>query len=184
MTGTPRLGSVSEAQPGTGWRHIVDDEIWLGRLMLAPAILYIALLIGAPFLLALYYSLTDITVGSSTMHFVGLQHFQEVMQTPKFLQALRNTFLFAFGSQLLVLILANILAQVLRYEFHGKWLVRCLILLPWVAPISLGDDVYVATATTVRHDVPAGALVFNERREAVREGWTERKRKKMKGSKS
>jgi len=53
-----------------------------------------------------------------------------------------------------------------------------------VAPISLGDDVYVATATTVRHDVPAGALVFNERREAVREGWTERKRKKMKGSKS
>jgi len=27
-------------------------------------------------------------------------------------------------------------------------------------------------------------LVFNERREAVREGWTERKRKKMKGSKS
>jgi bifunctional UDP-N-acetylglucosamine pyrophosphorylase / glucosamine-1-phosphate N-acetyltransferase len=53
-----------------------------------------------------------------------------------------------------------------------------------VAPISLGDDVYVATATTVRHDVPAGALVFNERREAVREGWTEQKRKKMKGSKN
>jgi bifunctional UDP-N-acetylglucosamine pyrophosphorylase/glucosamine-1-phosphate N-acetyltransferase len=52
-----------------------------------------------------------------------------------------------------------------------------------IAPVSLGDDVYVATATTVRHDVPAGALVFNERREAVREGWTEQKRKKMKGSK-
>jgi bifunctional UDP-N-acetylglucosamine pyrophosphorylase/glucosamine-1-phosphate N-acetyltransferase len=48
-----------------------------------------------------------------------------------------------------------------------------------VAPISLGDDVYVATATTVRNDVPAGALVFNEREERVREGWTERKRKKM-----
>jgi len=52
-----------------------------------------------------------------------------------------------------------------------------------VAPISLGDDVYVATASTVRHDVPAGALVFNEREERVREGWTEQKRKKMKGSK-
>jgi bifunctional UDP-N-acetylglucosamine pyrophosphorylase/glucosamine-1-phosphate N-acetyltransferase len=48
-----------------------------------------------------------------------------------------------------------------------------------VAPISLGDDVYVATATTVRNDVPAGALVFNEREERLREGWTERKRKKM-----
>jgi bifunctional UDP-N-acetylglucosamine pyrophosphorylase/glucosamine-1-phosphate N-acetyltransferase len=52
-----------------------------------------------------------------------------------------------------------------------------------VAPVSLGDDVYVATASTVRHDVPAGALVFNEREERVREGWTEQKRKKMKGTK-
>jgi bifunctional UDP-N-acetylglucosamine pyrophosphorylase/glucosamine-1-phosphate N-acetyltransferase len=49
-----------------------------------------------------------------------------------------------------------------------------------VAPIRLGDDVYVATATTVRHDVPAGALVYNERRERVRAGWTEQKRAKMK----
>jgi len=52
-----------------------------------------------------------------------------------------------------------------------------------VAPISLGDDVYVATATTLRHDIPAGALAFNERQERVREGWTEQKREKMKGIK-
>src|SRR5712692_9823870 len=105
MAGAPRLVSAPEGQRGTGWRHLVDDETWLGRLMLAPAILYIALLIGAPFILALCYSLSDITVGSQTMHFVGLKHFQEVVQTPKFLQALKNTFLFAFGSQLLVLML-------------------------------------------------------------------------------
>ncbi len=49
-----------------------------------------------------------------------------------------------------------------------------------VAPVRLGDDVYVATATTVRHDVPAGALVYNERPEKVKAGWTEQKRKKMK----
>jgi bifunctional UDP-N-acetylglucosamine pyrophosphorylase / glucosamine-1-phosphate N-acetyltransferase len=52
-----------------------------------------------------------------------------------------------------------------------------------VAPISLGDDVYVATASTVRHDIPAGALVYNQREERVREGWTEQKRRQMKGSK-
>ncbi len=50
-----------------------------------------------------------------------------------------------------------------------------------VAPIALGDDVYVATASTVRHDVPAGALVFNQREEKIREGWTEQKRQQMKG---
>jgi bifunctional UDP-N-acetylglucosamine pyrophosphorylase/glucosamine-1-phosphate N-acetyltransferase len=52
-----------------------------------------------------------------------------------------------------------------------------------VAPVNLGNDVYVATATTVRHDVPAGALVYNERRERVRKGWTEQKRKQMKRGK-
>jgi len=139
MAGLPPIVSVPEGQARPGWRQVLDDETWLGRLMLAPAILYIALLIGAPFILALCYSLSDITVGSQTMHFVGLQHFPEVVQTPKFLQALQNTFLFAFGSQILVLILANILAQALRHEFRGKWLVRCLLLLPWVAPISLGS---------------------------------------------
>jgi bifunctional UDP-N-acetylglucosamine pyrophosphorylase/glucosamine-1-phosphate N-acetyltransferase len=51
-----------------------------------------------------------------------------------------------------------------------------------VAPIALGDDVYVATASTVRHDVPAGALVYNAREEKIREGWTEQKRQQMKGS--
>ena len=52
-----------------------------------------------------------------------------------------------------------------------------------VAPISLGDDVYIATASTVRHDIPAGALVYNTREERVREGWTEQKRRQMKGIK-
>jgi bifunctional UDP-N-acetylglucosamine pyrophosphorylase/glucosamine-1-phosphate N-acetyltransferase len=52
-----------------------------------------------------------------------------------------------------------------------------------VAPISLGDDVYVATASTLRRDVPAGVLVYNPREERVREGWTEQKRKKMKEGK-
>jgi len=47
-----------------------------------------------------------------------------------------------------------------------------------VAPITIHDDVYIATATTVRHDVPAGALVFNTRKEEIRQGWTAAKRAK------
>jgi hypothetical protein len=38
-----------------------------------------------------------------------------------------------------VLVLANILATALAIDFRDKWLVRLLILLPWVAPISLGS---------------------------------------------
>jgi len=119
--------------------RLLDDEQWLGRLMLAPAIAYIALLIGFPFLLALYYSVSDITVGGRTMSYVGLRNFLAIVQNPTFRLALQNTLTFAFVSQILVLILANVLAQALMKDFRGKWVVRCLILLPWVAPISLGS---------------------------------------------
>lgn len=119
--------------------RFLDDERWLGRVMIAPAILYIALVIGLPFLLALYFSLTDITVGSRSMHFVGLKNYLAILKTPQFIVALKNTFLFAGVSQVMILLLANVLAMALLVNFRGRWLVRCLILLPWVAPISLGS---------------------------------------------
>jgi bifunctional UDP-N-acetylglucosamine pyrophosphorylase/glucosamine-1-phosphate N-acetyltransferase len=47
-----------------------------------------------------------------------------------------------------------------------------------VAPVRVGDDAYVATATTVRKDVAAGALVFNTRQQRERPGWVEARRKR------
>jgi len=106
--------------------------------MIGPAVLYVVLVVGFPFVLALYYSLSDITVGSRSLSFVGLKNFTAVVGTSKFQTALKNTFVFAFVSQALVIVLANVLALALLKDFRGKWLVRLLILLPWVAPISLG----------------------------------------------
>ena len=45
-----------------------------------------------------------------------------------------------------------------------------------VAPVTVGDDAYIATGTTVRRDVPPGALVFNPRRDAQRPGWVAARR--------
>ena len=55
-----------------------------------------------------------------------------------FRNALENTFIFTLGSQAIVIVLANVLARALRANFRGKWWLRLLVLLPWVAPISLG----------------------------------------------
>ncbi len=118
--------------------RLADDERALSRVLLAPAILYIALLVGAPFVLAIVYSLTSISLGGHSFNFVGLENFQAALRDPSFRRALGNTILFAFVSQILVLILSSTLAIALQREFRGKWLVRLLILLPWVAPISLG----------------------------------------------
>jgi len=118
--------------------RLADNEQWLGRAMLAPAIVYIIALVGLPFLLALVYSVTNVTVGNTDVRFVGLENFVAALHNPTFLRALRNTFLFALISQGLVIVLASFLAAALQKDFRGKWVVRLLILLPWVAPISLG----------------------------------------------
>lgn len=118
--------------------HIWDSERVLAPIMIAPAILYIAVLVGVPFFLAIYYSLSDATTGDPSLNFVGLRNFLAVLNDPVFRRSLKNTFIFTFVSQLLVLVLAKVLALALIKEFRGKWLVRFLILLPWTAPIALG----------------------------------------------
>ncbi len=128
---------VPAARP-RGLSRLLDREEWLGPLMIGPAILYIVLLVGFPFFLALYYSVSDITLGGQSLKFVGLRNFANVVGTTKFKASLTNTFIFAGSAQVLVIILANVLALVLEKDFRGKWLARFLILLPWVAPISLG----------------------------------------------
>jgi multiple sugar transport system permease protein len=107
--------------------------------MLAPAIVFIIALVGVPFLLSLYYSVSDATVGSRETHFVGLENFRRIVNSPTFWSALQNTLIFTIVSQALVLVLANALAMALNADFRGKWFVRLLVLLPWVAPISLGS---------------------------------------------
>lgn len=45
-----------------------------------------------------------------------------------------------------------------------------------VAPVTVGNDVYVASGTTVRRNAPEGVLVFNAREERQREGWVAARR--------
>ena len=130
--------SAVDGEFGGPLSHIWDSERVLAPLLIAPAILYIVVLVGAPFFLAIYYSLSDATTGSQSLHFVGFSNFQAVLNDPVFRKSLVNTFIFTLVSQALVLVLAKILALALIQDFRGKWLVRFLILLPWTAPIALG----------------------------------------------
>lgn len=147
--------------------RIADNETLLWPALLAPAILYIVLLVGLPFLLSLYYSVSDVTVASRSVHFVGLENFRRIVESATFWTALRNSVIFTIVSQFFVVVFANILAVALSADFRGKWLVRLLILLPWVAPISLGaigwlwiyDSIYSIINWTAR---AAGILGPND----------------------
>ncbi|MDQ3442839.1 MAG: sugar ABC transporter permease [Chloroflexota bacterium] len=123
-------------------RYLLDNERVLGPLMLFPAIIYILALVGFPLVLAILYAFSNVTVGdpriSSTDDFVGFDNFRDVWNDGVFRKALRNTITFTLISQVFVILFANILALVLSADFHGKRLVRFLVLLPWTTPIALG----------------------------------------------
>jgi multiple sugar transport system permease protein len=119
------------------WHVLIDRERWLGPLFLGPAVGYIVLLIGVPFGLAIYLSFTNAIAGSLNAEFIGFRNFELIWRDPVFQWSLTNTFIFTFVSQLIVLVLAKILALALMQSFPGRPLVRFLILLPWVAPIAL-----------------------------------------------
>ncbi len=114
-------------------------ERWLGPAMLLPAVLYIVALVGVPLVLAALYSVGDVKVGSVGYRFVGLENFRSVLESPAFRRALRNSFIFTIASQVLSLVGGNILALALKDAFPGRHFVRYLILLPWVAPVSIGS---------------------------------------------
>jgi len=133
------MAAIAESapKPASRFRFILDRRDVLGSLMVAPAILYVLLLVGVPFLMAVYYSLSAYTIYDPSWSFVGLSNFEDIIENPVFRQTLYNTFIFTFGSQFLGLILGKFGALLLLRPFPGRKFVRAIIILPWVVPVAL-----------------------------------------------
>ncbi len=135
----PEKGTMSlTPTPAARGSAFLDNERVLGALMIAPAVIYVLLLVGYPLILAFMYSVSDITVGSRQFKYVGLANFRAIIGDPTFRTALKNTILFTVVSTVIVVVLGKILSLALLKDFRGKFVLRGLILMPYVAPISLG----------------------------------------------
>ncbi|MGB3741791.1 MAG: sugar ABC transporter permease [Castellaniella sp.] len=128
---------MAAANPSARTLSLAQRDTLLAMGMVLPAILYIVLLLGIPIVLAVVYSLNDVTTGSPVMRFVGLENFTALLDTPDFLRAIGNTFNITLSTLIGVLVLGTVQAELLVRPVRGKWLIRFLILLPWTAPASL-----------------------------------------------
>jgi multiple sugar transport system permease protein len=127
----------SAPKPASRFRFILDRRDVLGAILVAPAVLYVLVLVGVPFLMAVYYSVSAYTIYDPSWRFVGLSNIEDLIENPVFRQTLYNTFIFTFGSQILGLILGKFGALVLLRPFPGRKFVRAMIILPWAVPIAL-----------------------------------------------
>lgn len=117
-------------------------ELWLGRdstagsIMVAPLVLLLVVLVAYPFLLSIWFSLTNKTIGNPGV-FIGLKNFTVQWGSQIFVQALYNTSVITIVTTIIKLVLGFGLALFLNQEFRGRQFARAALLLPWIVPTVL-----------------------------------------------
>src|SRR5215510_13680655 len=108
-----------------------------GYALLAPAALYVLLLVGLPFLFSLYLAVSDASVGDPVAHFVGVENFRAAWEMDLFWLAFRNSVVFLVVAAVLKSLLGTSLAFLLLQNFKGKKLIRGLVVIPFTLPIAI-----------------------------------------------
>jgi multiple sugar transport system permease protein len=112
----------------------------LGTILVAPAIIYILVLVGWPFVLAVYLSMSNTDVATTGLgRFVGFDNFIALFQSDVFWVAIRNTIGFTVVAGILKGLLGTLLAFLLAENLPGTRVFRFIILLPWTIPIALSS---------------------------------------------
>jgi multiple sugar transport system permease protein len=138
-TKSVRVAVSLPAMPRSGgWlRSQSARRLSFGYALLAPAALYVSLLVAVPFLFSLYLALSDASVGEQMASFVGLENFRAALEMDTFWIALRNSIAFFVMAAILKSILGTSLAFLLLQNFRGKKLVRALVVIPFTLPIAI-----------------------------------------------
>ena len=140
--GPPPPGSLSvrvgeRAWGVSWWRTPTARRYLFGYGLLAPAVLYVALLVGVPFVFSLYLAMSDAAVGTPVARFIGLENFASALENAVFYTAVRNTLVFTVGAGILKGLLGTMLAFLLLQPFKGRKIVRALIVIPFTLPIAV-----------------------------------------------
>src|SRR6478736_9580648 len=134
---------------------------------IAPAFFLLAVLVAYPFVLSVWFSLSDARVGNSGS-FVGLSNFSRLLSSSIFLQTLQNTIVFTAAALAAKTVFGMGLALLLFRVVHFKRLIRGAVLLPFIVPTALSalvwwwmfDPLYSVVNWTlkslhlVNHDIP------------------------------
>jgi len=129
LTAIPRAG---------GWFHSQSvRRLSFGYALLAPAALYVSLLVAVPFLFSLYLAVSDASVGEQVAGFVGLENFKAALEMDTFWIALRNSVVFFVVAAIFKSLLGTSLAFLLLQNFRGKKIVRALVVIPFTLPVAI-----------------------------------------------
>ena len=116
-----------------GMSKSVGDNV-AGWLFIAPMVIGFSIFMFAPLLYAFYMSLHDWEL-LGTAQFIGIGNYAELFSDDKFYNSLTNTVLFSIGLVPLNIILALLLASLLKDKFVGISFFRTAIFVPVVTSL-------------------------------------------------
>jgi sorbitol/mannitol transport system permease protein len=113
---------------------------WVRRLPLLPALLFAVVITQVPFVMSIFYSLTNWTVVPPTpREFLGLDNYTDLVDDQFFRDAAWVTVVMTVSAVIASLILGTLLAVLLDRKFFGQGIVRTLLITPFlVMPVVAG----------------------------------------------
>jgi multiple sugar transport system permease protein len=114
----------------------LDRESILGPVFMTPTLLLLLLLVAYPFVMAVYWSLSDAFIGRPS-HFIGIANFVNLWDSDTFRQTFQNAFVFTSIAVLFKVVMGIVLALLLNEQLWFKRMIRGAVLLPWVIPTAL-----------------------------------------------
>ncbi|MCI1641582.1 MAG: sugar ABC transporter permease [Actinomyces sp.] len=114
------------------------------NLMYLPVLILFAIFIVYPVINGVGIAMTNWDGYSPTRANVGLSNFQRLVGDANFLVALRNTFVYGFGSTLIQQVFGLLLAVLLDTSLRGRNIARAIIYLPvLVSSVVMGTMYYL-----------------------------------------
>jgi sorbitol/mannitol transport system permease protein len=125
---------------GTAPKRAELRRPWRQRFPLLPALLFTVLLTQVPFLMNIWYSLTDWTIVPPTpREFIGLDNYGDLPSDQFFRDAAWVTVEMTVSAVLISLVLGTLLAVLLDRAFFGRGVARTLLITPFlIMPVVAG----------------------------------------------
>jgi polyol transport system permease protein len=133
----PRINRM--IPPAAGRTSLLRDS-WRRRLPLLPALIFMILLTQVPFVMSVYYSLTDWkVVPPGPREFVGFDNYDKLMHDHFFGEAIWVSIQLTVFPVIAALVLGTALAVLLDRKFFGRGVVRTMLITPFlITPVVIG----------------------------------------------
>lgn len=109
-------------------------EATIGYVLIGPSIILMILLLFIPIVYSFYLSFMDTSLSKPLAEFIGFKGYVELFQNKYTLVVLRSSFLWTVLVVFFQFSLGLFSAVLLNRTFRLRWLIRSVVILPWVLP--------------------------------------------------